>query len=119
MANEMIWKLAESGKTANTGRNHQKLTLIGFLPAWLTRQQHTKTFGQKSFALAPVKHKGTLESSANQTAHSLHVCMYVQCGSTWSQSYDFRIYNYNARAVVGKLERVFNVEETIFVFETR
>jgi hypothetical protein len=35
-----------------------------------------------------------------------------------SQSYDFRIYDYNASVVVHRLERFFKVEENIFVFKT-
>jgi hypothetical protein len=38
--------------------------------------------------------------------------------TSWSQSYDFEIYNYNASVIVCSLVRFFNVEENIFVFKT-
>jgi hypothetical protein len=57
---------------------------------------------------------------ARKTEAHLQILPWQRVLKTWSQSYDFWIYRYNASVVVGRLEHFSKyIEENYFVFKTR
>jgi hypothetical protein len=76
--------------------------------------------GQKTIGLNPARVYAGLLGNAVICNLVFIAIVYIYTNYhffTWSQSYDFYIYSYNASVVVHRLERFFKLED-FFVFKT-